>query len=80
MSHGYDAISIRTTDRNDYNQALHEMYTTGNLTVYASFLAKIGSRSYPLDSRPLQTDIVELTPESAYSLDQNELDNGIDLM
>lgn len=80
MSHGYDAISIRTTDRNDYNQALHEMYTTGNLAAYASFLAKIGSRSYALDSRPLQPDIVELTPESAYSLDENELDNGIDLM
>lgn len=41
MSHGFDAIVTPAKRRDDYNRALTDMYTFGDLTSYATFLASL---------------------------------------
>lgn len=52
MSHGYDCVLIRASDKDAYNEALRGMFRSGNLACYADFLYQVCTRAYREDGAP----------------------------
>lgn len=44
MSHGYDCVLIRASDKDAYNQALDAMFCTGDFSHYVGFLRSVYER------------------------------------
>ncbi len=50
MSHGYDCVLIRASDKDAYNEALRGMFRSENLACYADFLYAVCDRAYRKNS------------------------------